>query len=106
MTLSIVGAALGLLGLILGVIAVRDARSAHARCRDVESHLESIRRQFEPLLESGTKTGRPDDCSAPQPLTQAIDSARLGATPGTISRRFGLSRLEAELVSRLHFRNK
>jgi hypothetical protein len=124
MTLSIAGAALGLLGLILALMAIRDARRWRAHCGAVEYSLEAIRRQFDLLVKSGVQTGRTADRigeefslvadrleqleirGAAQPLDQAIDSARLGATPGTLARKFGLSRLEAELVSRLHGRKK
>jgi hypothetical protein len=52
------------------------------------------------------KAGRTADRRAAEPLDRAIDSARLGATPRSLAQKFGLSHLEAELVSRLHGRKK
>ena len=41
-----------------------------------------------------------------QSFEQAIDSARRGADPGKLAQQFGLSRGEADLVTRLHGRKK
>ena len=41
-----------------------------------------------------------------QSFDQAIDSARRGADPGKLAQQFGLSRGEADLVTRLHGRKK
>jgi hypothetical protein len=106
MGLSIAGAALGLSGLIVALIAGRDARRCQAHSRAVECSLEATRRQFELLVRSRMKAGRTADRRAAEPLDRAIDSARLGATPRSLAQKFGLSHLEAELVSRLHGRKK
>jgi hypothetical protein len=113
MTLSLVGAALGSLGLVFALIAIRDARRWRARCRAVESGLQAIRGQLtgraadrlgEEFSQVADRLEQLENRGATQPLDQAIDSARLGASPGALAQKFGLSRLEAELVTRLHGR--
>jgi hypothetical protein len=129
LTLSIAGAALGLLGLIAAVHALREARRWRARCvtvqaglSAVESSLGAIRREFELAVSISMKSGRRANRieqefsevadrldqvelrgTAPA-FEQAIDSARLGVNPVKLAQRFGLSPIEADLVTRLHGR--
>jgi hypothetical protein len=129
LTLSIAGAALGSLGLIAALHAVREARRWRTRClavqaglSAVESSLGAIRREFELAVSISMKSGRRANQieqefsevadrldqvelrgTAPS-FEQAIDSARLGVNPSKLAQRFGLSPIEAELVTRLHGR--
>jgi hypothetical protein len=129
LTLSMAGAALGVLALIAAVHGVREARRWRARCVAVEaglsaleSSLESIRREFELAVSISMKSGRrahriEQEFSAvadrldqvamrgtAPSFEQAIDSARLGVHPVKLAQRFGLSTIEADLVTRLHGR--
>jgi hypothetical protein len=90
----------------------------------VESSLAAMRRELEVAASIGLRTGRrvnrmereysgvadriesvelrvPAQC-----FDQAIDSVRRGTDPGRLTQQFGLSRAEADLVTRLHGRKK
>jgi predicted nuclease with TOPRIM domain len=94
------------------------------RCLVLDSGLASLRRELEVttaetvLAESKLKRIEQDFSSVSDRMTalesraespsfdQAIDSARRGAEPDKLAQRFGLSRGEADLVTRLHGRTK
>jgi hypothetical protein len=116
------GAALGLLGLLLALAALRAARLLHERSVGVEASLASVRRELERIASASIKIERrlkrfeqetSDSAErlaqielrgAGQCIDQAIDYARRGADPAKLSQHFGLSRGEADLVTRLHGR--
>jgi hypothetical protein len=122
--LGISGAALGFLGLLFALLTIRTVRGLRARCLSVESSLAAVRRELELVASISMKTGRRvkrveqeysgvadrvdqvELRGAAQSFDQAIESARRGADPGRLAQQFGLSRGEADLVTRLHGRKK
>ncbi len=122
--LSIIGAALGFLGAVSALFAVRAVRGWRARCLILESSMAALRRELELAASISVKTGRQvkrieqeyshvadrvdqvELRGAAQSFEQAIDSARRGADSGKLAQQFGLSCVEAELVARLHGRKK
>jgi hypothetical protein len=122
--LSIAGAALGLLGMISALFTMRAIRGWRARCLSMESSLVAARRELALVASISAKSGRrvrriEQEYSSvaervdlvelrgtAQSFDQAIDSARRGADPGKLTQQFGLSRGEADLVTRLHGRKK
>jgi hypothetical protein len=122
--LSIAGAALGFSSLVFALFTIRAIRGWRARCLSVESSLAAVRRELELVASISMKTGRRvkrieqeysgvadrvdlvELRGAAQSFDQAIDSARRGADPNKLTQQFGLSRGEAELVTRLHGRKK
>ena len=121
---SIAGAVLGFSGLISGLFAIRAARAWRMRCLMTESSLMAVHRELELMASISVKTGRRlkriereyagvtdrvdqlELRGAAPSFDQAIDSARRGADPGKLTRQFGLSCGEADLVARLHGRKK
>jgi hypothetical protein len=122
--LSIAGAVPGFLGLTLALFSIRDLRRWRGRCAALESSLAAMRRELELAASISVKTGRRVNRmeqeyssvaervdrvelrGAAQSFDQAIDSARRGADPDKLAQQFGLSRGEAELVTRLHGRKR
>jgi len=122
--LSIAGAALGFSSLVFALFTIRAIRGWRARCLSVESSLAAVRRELELVASISMKTGRRvkrieqeysgvadrvdlvELRGAAQSFDQAIGSARRGADPNKLTQQFGLSRGEAELVTRLHGRKK
>jgi len=122
--LGIAGAMLGLLAVATACMALRAARSLRERTLIAESNLAALRRELERVSLSGIKTerrvkraeedaaevaGRVDQFElrgASKSIDEAIDHARRGADPGRLTQQFGLSRGEADLVTRLHGRKK
>jgi uncharacterized protein DUF2802 len=126
MMLGIAGAALGFAGLTAAVSARRAVRGWQTRCLSLESSFAALRRDMELTASAAEQAGRraelaEQECSnladrielielrgatqgGAQSFDQAIDSARRGADAGKLAQQFGLSRGEAELVSRLHGR--
>jgi Protein of unknown function (DUF2802) len=122
--LSIAGAALGLLGMISALFTMRAIGGWRARCLSMESSLVAARRELALVASISAKSGRrvrriEQEYSSvaervdlvelrgtAQSFDQAIDSARRGADPGKLTQQFGLSRGEADLVTRLHGRKK
>jgi hypothetical protein len=122
--LGIAGAALGFAGLVSGLLTIRAVRVWRLRCLALESSLAAVRREVELAASISVKTGRRvqrieheysgvadrvdqvELRGAAQSLEQAIDSARRGTDSGKLAQQFGLSRGEADLVTRLHGRKK
>jgi hypothetical protein len=122
--LGIAGTALGFLGLLAALFTIRSVRGWRARCLSVESSLAAMHRELELMASISMKTGRRlkriereyagvadrvdqlELRGAAPSFDQAIDSARRGADPAKLTRQFGLSRGEADLVSRLHGRKR
>lgn len=122
--LSIAGTALGFFGLVSTLFAIRAVRGWQARCLIVESSLAAVQRELELVASISAKTGRRlkrieqeyagvadrvdqvELRGAGQSFDLAIDSARRGADSGKLTRQFGLSGCEADLVTRLHGRKK
>lgn len=120
--ISVAGAAFGLLGLLAAAYIRGGVNEWRARCVSMEASLAGMRRELELAASISMKTGarvnrieqeysgvadRVDVVElrgAAQSFNQAIDSARRGADPGRLAQQFGLSRGEAELVTRLHGR--
>jgi hypothetical protein len=116
-------------GLALLAVAwtVHHRRIAHRlreRCLALEAGMLSLRRDVEiatsVTVRAGRRTKRIEqefsilsdrmtalESRAESPsFDRAIDSARRGAEPDNLAQRFGLSRGEADLVTRLHGRTK
>lgn len=124
MVLGVAGTTLGFLGLVSALVAIRAVRGWRARCLSLESSLTAVRRELELVASISMKTGRRvkrieqeysgvadrvdqvELRGASQSFDQAIDSARRGADPGKLAQLFGLSRGEADLVTRLHGRKR
>jgi hypothetical protein len=122
--IAAVGAALGLLGWALAWAAMRAAREFRERSLSAEAALAAVRRELERVAGASIKIERRikrfeqesadiaerleqiELRGAGQCIDQAIDYARRGADPGKLSQHFGLSRGEADLVTRLHGRKK
>jgi hypothetical protein len=122
--LGIAGAGFGFLGLAAALFTMRALRATRAHCVAVESSLAAVRRELDLVASISMKTGsrlkrieqeysgvadRVDLVElrgAVQSFDQAIDSARRGADAGKLTQQFGLSRGEADLVTRLHGRKK
>ena len=122
--LSAAGAALGFLGVAMALMTLRAVRGWRARCVSLESSLAAVRRELELVASISAKSGRRvkrieqeystvsdrvdqvELRGAAQSFDLAIDSARRGADPVRLTQQFGLSRGEADLVTRLHGRKK
>jgi hypothetical protein len=122
--LAISGAALGSLGLVSSLIAMRAVSRWRRRCSAVESDLAAVRRELELVASISVKAGRrvqrveqeysgvADRIDQVElrgnmnAFDQAIEFARRGADPDKLAQQFGLSRGEADLVMRLHGRKK
>jgi Protein of unknown function (DUF2802) len=122
--LAISGAVLGFLGLAAALSALRAVRNWRQRCVAVEASLAAVRRELELVASISVKAGRrvqrveheysgvasridQVELRAPErAFDQAIDFARRGADPVKLTQEFGLSRSEADLVTRLHGRKK
>jgi hypothetical protein len=122
--LAIAGAAFGVFGLVSALWAIRAVSRLRIHCLAVESSLAAVRRELESVASISVKTGRRlkrieqeysgvadrvdqvELRGAAPSFDQAIDSARRGADSGNLTRQFGLSRGEADLVTRLHGRKK
>ena len=122
--LDIAAASLAICALIAVAALFLSVRRGRIRCAAVESSLAAMRRELEVAASISLRTGRrvnrmereyssvadriesvelraPAHC-----FDQAIDSARRGTDPGRLTQQFGLSRAEADLVTRLHGRKK
>jgi uncharacterized protein DUF2802 len=122
--LGIAGVLLGLCALLAVLVLSRSQRRWRSRCVAVESSLAAIHRELQLMASISFKTGRQvkrieheyagvsdrvelvEARGPAQSFDQAIDSARRGADPNRLTEQFGLSRSEADLVTRLHGRKK
>jgi hypothetical protein len=122
--ISIAAACLGLCALLAVFIMSFSLRRWRARCLAVETSFAAMRREIEVLASISLRNGR---CvkrieqaysgvanrvelvelrGAAASFDEAIDSARRGTDPARLTQQFGLSRVEADLVTRLHGRRK
>ena len=122
--LSFVSIVFGGIAAVAAVMAARSNKRLQARCQAVEASLESARREMELVASISVRTGRrvkrieseysgvadrvdQVELRGPtQSFERAIDSARRGVDPVTLSQQFGLSRGEADLVTRMHGHRK
>jgi hypothetical protein len=122
--LDIAAASLGACALLAVLVLLISVRRWRARCVAVESSLAAMRRELEVMASISLRTGRrvkrierefsgvadrieSVELRGPaQAFDQAIDSARRGGDPARLTQQFGLSRVEADLVTRLHGRKK
>jgi hypothetical protein len=122
--LGIAGAVLGLGGMVCASFTMRAVRGWRTRCESVETRLAALRRELELAASISAETGRRvkrieqeyagvsdrvdqvELRGAAPSFDQAIDCARRGAESGKLAQQFGLSRGEADLVTRLHGRKK
>lgn len=120
--LDLAAATLACGALIAAFVVSRSVRRWRSQCQTLESNLAALRREMELVASISVRTGRRmqrvasefsgmtervDSFEArvsagPPALDQAIELARLGAHPDRLEQQFGLSRGEADLVSRLH----
>jgi hypothetical protein len=122
--LGLAAASLAICALIAVVALSFSTRRWRRRCAAVESSVAAMRRELEVMASISLRIGRrvnriereysgvaeriesvelrgPAQC-----FDQAIDFARRGSDPGKLTQQFGLSRAEADLVTRLHGRKK
>ena len=119
---AIGGASFGACALLIIVTQSFSMRRLKKRHLALESSVAAMRRELEVVGSISLRTGRrvkrvEQSCtgvadrvelvelrgSAPS-FDQAIDSARRGTDSGRLTLQFGLSRVEADLVTRLHGR--
>jgi hypothetical protein len=122
--LQMAAASLAICALFAVIALSFSVRRWRKRCAAVESSLAAMRREFEVMASISLRTGKrvnrmereysgvaeriesvelrgPAQC-----FDQAIDFARRGTDSGKLTQQFGLSRAEADLVTRLHGRKK
>jgi len=122
--LGMAAASLAMCALVAVVALSFSVRRLRKRCTTVESSVATMRRELEVMASISLRNGRrvnriereysgvaeridsvelrgPAQC-----FDQAIDFARRGTDPGKLTQQFGLSRAEADLVTRLHGRKK
>jgi hypothetical protein len=124
MILGIAAACLGFCALLAVFSMSFSVRRWRARCLAVETTLAAMRREIEVLASISLRTGRRvkrieqeysgvaervelvELRGTAASFDEAIDSARRGTDPARLTQQFGLSRVEADLVTRLHGRRK
>ncbi|HEY2463092.1 MAG TPA: DUF2802 domain-containing protein [Steroidobacteraceae bacterium] len=122
--LEMAGVSLAVCALSAVVMLAFSVRRWRLRCATVEASLAAMRRELDVMSSISLRTGRrvnriereysgvaervesvelrgPAQC-----FDQAIDFARRGTDSGKLTQQFGLSRAEADLVTRLHGRKK
>jgi hypothetical protein len=122
--LEMAAASSAICALIVIVALCFSMRRLRKRCALVESNLAAMRRELEATASISLRTARRVDRiereysgvaeriesvelrGPAQCFDQAIDFARRGTDPGKLTQQFGLSRAEADLVTRLHGRKK
>jgi hypothetical protein len=122
--LEMAAASLAICALIAVAMLSFSMRGLRKRCAAAESSLAAMRRELEVTasisLRTGSRVKRIErECSGvaeriesvelrgpAQCFDQAIDFARRGSDPGKLTQQFGLSRAEADLVTRLHGRKR
>jgi hypothetical protein len=122
--IAVGGASLGACAMLVIVMQSFSLRRLKARYIALESSVASMRRELEVVGSISLRTGRrvkriEQTCggvadrlellelrgSVPS-FDQAIDSARRGTDSSRLTQQFGLSRVEADLVTRLHGRRR
>ncbi len=122
--LVFVALSLGTLALLAVLIVSSSVRRWRTRCLTLESSVSAMRRELEMLASISLRTGRRikrieheysgvadrvervELRSSVPAFDQAIDSARRGTDSNRLTQQYGLSRVEAALVARLHGRKK
>jgi hypothetical protein len=122
--LSFAAALLGVGAVLAAIGLARSNRHWQARCVAVENSLAAVRRELELVASISVRTGRRvkrieheysgvadrvdlvESRGPSQAFEEAIVSARRGADPMKLSQQFGLSRGEADLVTRMHGHKK
>ena len=122
--LEMTASALAICALFVVIALSFSMRRWRQRCAALESSMAAMRREVEVMASISLRTGRrvnsmerefsgvaervesvelrgPAQC-----FDQAIDFARRGTDPVKLTQQFGLSRAEADLVTRLHGRKK
>lgn len=120
--IAIAAALLGAVGMTAALYSLRAVRRWRTHCLSVEASVAALRRELELMASITTKTGRRimrmqqenagmtervrlvELRGAAPSFDRAIDSARQGADPDKLTQQYGLSRGEADLVTRLHGR--
>ncbi len=123
-TVGIGGAVLGIVALLSVLVLWISLRRWRARCISLEVDFAALRRDLERAASISARAGQQvkrieqqyagvadrvdlvESRGAAGSFDQAIEWARRGADAGQLSHQFGLSRSEAELVSRLHGRKR
>src|SRR5580692_6914849 len=121
---AVAGVLLGTSALLAALAMSLSARRLKSRCISLEASVAAMRRELEVVGSISLRTGRRvkriehDYASvadrvesvelrgATPSFDQAIDSARRGTDSGRLTQQFGLSRVEADLVARLHGRRR
>jgi Protein of unknown function (DUF2802) len=124
LALQILASALAICALSAVLSLAFSTRRLRNRCAAVEASLAATRRELEVMAAIGLRTGsrvnrmerefsgvaeRVESVELRGPaqcFDQAIDFARRGTDPIRLTQQFGLSRAEADLVTRLHGRKK
>jgi hypothetical protein len=101
-------------------VILRSTHALRSRCTTLETSLATLQRDLESMTADHAAMGRRlqriesehsgvadrvdlvESRGTSQSFDLAIDSARRGADPKQLTKQFGLSRGEAELVSRMH----
>ncbi len=122
--LAAAGLMMALVALAAAALAGGAARRARRDARTQESAVLDLRRRLDEAQAMQARAGRRakrleqeflrlaerlgvvESRGDSRPFDQAIDSARRGATSGKLAEQYGLSRGEADLVARLHGRDK
>ncbi len=117
---GIAGEALADAALLTAIAAWLSMRRWRKRCVALDANFAALRRELELVASISVRTGRSlkrieheysgiadrvelvESRGAAGSFGQAIESARRGADPGKLMQQFGLSRSEAELLTRLH----
>ena len=117
-------AIIGCAALIAAIVANASMRRWRARCAALESNVAALGRELEMVASINVRNGRRvqrieqeystvadrieviESRDPAAPFDRAIDWARRGADQSRLTQELGLSRSEAELVTRLHGRGK
>lgn len=122
--LAAAGILLGAGALLAALAMSLSARRLKARCISLEASIAAMRRELEVVGSISLRTGRRvkriehdyagvadrvelvELRGSTPSFDQAIDSARRGTDSGLLTQQYGLSRVEADLVTRLHGRRR
>ena len=122
--IAVAGASSAVAALLAILFLSLSVRRLKARHLALESNVAAMRRELEVVGSISLRTGRrvkriESDCAGVADRVEvvemrgtspsfddAIDSARRGMDSGRLTQHFGLSRVEADLVTRLHGRRR